>query len=218
MSHIIASPKLIRTIMATVELCGRPMTDAAAEIFVEDVSGYPEDQVLGALARCRREVKGVLTPKDVIDRLEDGRPSPDEAWALVPKNEFDSAVWTEEMAHAWSIASTAWMDGDRAGAARAFREAYIKAVSHNRDRRIQPAWSVTQGDDRQHAYRVVEAAVRNKLIGIEMATDIAPDLGSINTCDVLRAIAAPKKTKTEQIEAAKKVEAIAMSAVKGATK
>lgn len=210
-----ASPKLLRTIKATVELCGVVMSDAAAELFVEDISGYPEHQVIDALARCRREVRGKLTPKDVIDRLNDGRPSPDEAWALVPKSEADSVVWTDEMAHAWSIAAPAWMDGDRAGAARAFRESYIKAVSKNRDMRVQPQWSVSLGDDRHQAYNVIEAALRNRQISIDTALHAVPDLPSINTALVLKGIADPDREQPMLAEHAKHVAQIASSAFGG---
>lgn len=212
-----ASPKVIRAIMATVELCGRPMSDAAAEIFVDDISGYPEHQVLGALARCRKEIKGLLTPKDVIDRLEDGRPSPDEAWAQVPKSEYDSIVWTNEMAHAWSMAAPAWADGDRTAAARAFRDAYTKAVSFARDRRLPAEWSVSLGSDRQQAYSVVEAAVRNKQISLAMGLDVVPDLPHINTQEVLLAIAAPVQEKTPlQLARAKRVALLADQIARGA--
>lgn len=212
-----ASPKLLRTIKATVELCGVVMSDAAAQLFVEDISGYPEHQVIGALARCRREVRGKLTPKDVIDRLDDGRPSPDEAWALVPKREADSVVWTDEMAHAWSIASPAWMDGDRAGAARAFREAYVKAVSSNRDRRVPPQWSVSLGDDRHQAYNVIEAAVRNRQISIETALHNIPDLKSLDTARALQLAITPQDVPPILPNRKGHIEKLAMASV-GETK
>lgn len=211
------SPKLIRIIGATVELCGVVMSDAAAELFVEDISGYPEHQVIGALARCRREVRGKLTPRDVIDRLEDGRPSPDEAWALVPKREDDSVVWTDEMAHAWSIASAAWFIGDRMGAQRAFREAYIKAVSHNRDRRVLPNWSVSLGDDRQQAYNVIEAATRDRRISLDEALQALPDLKSMDTVRALKLAVAPQKVSRILPNKQAHVEKLANAAV-GVTK
>lgn len=207
-----ASAKLIRTIKATVEICAVPLSDAAAELFVEDLSGYPEDQVIASLARCRREVRGKLTTKDVIDRLDDGRPSPDEAWAIVPKCEHDSVVWTNEMAHAWSIAQPAWMDGDRAGAARAFREAYVKAVSRARDLRIQPEWTVSLGDNKQQAFNVIEAAVRNNLLSVDEALDVVPQLPHIDTRENLLLIANPRTRLTalpSGVERVKKAVSIA---------
>lgn len=217
MSQPISSPRVIKTLRATVELLGLVMSEEAAELFVEDISGFPEQQVLGALARCRREVRGRLTPRDVIDRLDDGRLSPDEAWAQVPKSESDSIVWTNEMAHAWSMAAPAWMDGDRVAAARAFREAYVTAVSRSRDLRIAPEWSVSLGTDRQQAYSVVEAAVRNKQISLAMGLNVVPDLQHLNTQEVLLAIAAPVQEKTPlQLARAKRVAMLADQIAKGA--
>ncbi|MBU0917862.1 MAG: hypothetical protein KKD97_16065 [Gammaproteobacteria bacterium] len=218
MNQAIASPKVIKTLRATVELLGLSMSDDAAEIFVEDISGFPDHQIIGALARCRKEVRGRLTPRDVIDRLEDGRLSPDEAWAQVPKSEYDSIVWTNEMAHAWSMAAPAWADGDRVAAARAFRDAYVKAVSYSRDNRIPAEWSVSLGSDRQQAFNVVEAAVRNKQISLKMGLDVVPDLPNINSQEVLKAIAAPLPDQTPlQLARAQHVAKLINKAVKGAT-
>lgn len=217
MRHQLPSPKVIKTLHATVELLGLTMSEDAAELFVEDLAGYPEHQVIGALARCRKEVRGRLTPRDVIDRLDDGRLTADEAWAQVPKSECDSIVWTNEMAHAWSIAAPAWFAGDRAAAARAFRDAYTNAVSRSRDLRIQPEWSVSLGTDRQQAFQVVEAAVRNNLISLDMGMDVVPDLEHINTQETLLAISAPVKAQTPlQVARAKRVALLADQIGKGA--
>lgn len=216
MSHAIASPKVIKTLRATVELLGLAMSDDAVELFVEDISGFPDHQVIAALSRCRKEVRGRLTPRDVIDRLEDGRLSPDEAWAQVPKSECDSIVWTNEMAHAWSVAAPAWEAGDRVSAARAFRESYVKAVSFARDQRIPAEWTVSLGTDRQQAFNVVEAAVRNNLISIEMGLTAVPDLPHLNTQETLLAIAAPVKAQTPlQLARAKRVELLSNQIAKG---
>jgi len=73
---------LLRAVMATAELCGSPLTsEGIADIFLEDLSGYPEPQVLAALKRCRLEHKGRLTVADVLSRIEDGRPGVETAWA-----------------------------------------------------------------------------------------------------------------------------------------
>lgn len=209
------SAKTIRALKATVELCGSTFSEEAAEIFLEDITGYPEHQLIGALARCRREVRGRLTPKDVIDRLEDGRPTPDEAWAQVPKSERDSVVWTNEMAHAWSIAAPAWFDGDRMGAARAFREAYIRAVSSSRDRRIQPEWTVSLGDDRHQAYNVIEAAVRDRKISIEAGLHAIPDLSSLDTFQALKLAHEPASVPAMLPNNVQKVQKLVATAVGG---
>lgn len=94
---------LLQAVLATAELCGHPFSsNAVALIFLDDLSGYPEPQVLAALRRCRLEHKGRLTVADVLSRIEDGRPSVEAAWAQIAtlQDERRSLVWCEEMRHA----------------------------------------------------------------------------------------------------------------------
>ena len=82
--------ELIKQIAVTYELCGgAQMSEGAAEVLIGMLEEYPEDAVLKALVRCTREVKGHLAPSDIIQRIDDGRPGPDQAWGMVPKSEDD---------------------------------------------------------------------------------------------------------------------------------
>ena len=81
------SSKLNEAIAVTAELTGTVLSKVAAQVMAEDLARYPEAQVMGALTRCRRELKGRLTIADVISRLDDGRPGVEEAWAMLPKDE-----------------------------------------------------------------------------------------------------------------------------------
>ena len=94
------STSLLKAIAVTAELTGTTQSAAAAEIMAQDLARFPESQVLSALTMCRRELKGRLTIADVIQRLDDGRPGAEEAWAMIPKSEGSTVVWTAEMAHA----------------------------------------------------------------------------------------------------------------------
>lgn len=211
--HPQPSVALIRAIQATIELVGAPMSEAAAELFVDDVSGYPEAQVLHALARCRKEVRGRLTVRDVIDRLPDGRPSADEAWSQIPKDDCGSVVWTDEMAMAWEIARPAWEAHDRAGAARAFREAYVQAVSLARDARKPANWTVSLGDDKTLAYRAIEVAVRNGQLSLDAALTVAPDMQGIDAHQNLIAIASGRRVGGPLLGSSEEVQRLALSAV-----
>src|SRR5512143_3188407 len=95
---------LLRAVMMTAELCGYPFSsDTVADVFLDDLAGYPEPQLLAALGRCRLEHKGRLTVADVLSRLEDGRPGVEAAWAQISTlaDERVSLVWCEEMRRAW---------------------------------------------------------------------------------------------------------------------
>jgi hypothetical protein len=168
------SRELVEAVAVTAELCGRVFSEGAARVFVEDLSGYPEDQVMGALRRCRKEVRGVLTVQDVVSRLDDGRPGPDEAWAMVPHDERQSVVWTDEIAQASALVAPMIESRDRMGAQRAFREAYIRLVSEAREKRKTVNWWASLGHDQAGREAVVMQAVGDGRLTLDRAADLIP--------------------------------------------
>lgn len=168
--------QLIQAVAVTAELCGRVFTPAAAAVFVDDLGGYPEEQILGALRRCRREVRGVLTVQDVLSRIDDGRPGPDEAWAMIPQDEAASCVWTDEMAKAWGVARHLMREGDRVGARMAFRDAYTRMVAEARDQGVAPNWTPSLGHDKVGRAEALEDAVSKGRLAYQHATELAPEL------------------------------------------
>lgn len=168
--------QLIQAVAVTAELCGRVFTPAAAAVFVDDLGGYPEEQILGALRRCRREVRGVLTVQDVLSRIDDGRPGADEAWAMIPQDESASCVWTDEMSKAWGVARHLLHEGDRVGARMAFRDAYTRMVAEARDQGLAPTWTPSLGHDKAGRAEVLEDAVSKGRLSYEHAAELAPEL------------------------------------------
>ena len=156
---------LLEAIAVTAELCGRVLSPAAAQVFCADLSAYPVPQVVAALARCRKEVRGMLTVQDVVSRLDDGRPGPEEAWAALPMSESNSAVWTDEMSEAFGVASPLLEAGDKIAARMAFREVYLARVMAARDAAGRPVnWTATLGHDpRSREGVLIEAVAKNRL-------------------------------------------------------
>lgn len=170
------SSTLLEAIAVTAELCGRVFTAPAAKVFVADLAGYPEHQVLGALRRCRREVRGMLTVQDVVSRLEDGRLGAEEAWAMLPKTEADSVVWTAEMAEALRICQPLLNDGEHVAARMAFKQAYERLVAQARDAGTAADWQVSLGHDPRGRDKALREAVERGRISLEHAQAIAPQL------------------------------------------
>jgi hypothetical protein len=159
-----ASPALIEAVAVTAELCGRTFSEGAARVFIADLDGFPEPAVLVALRRCRREVRGILTVQDVVSRIDDGRPGVEEAWAMLPKDEASSCVWTDEMREAFAVALPLLVDGDSIAARMAFKETYTRLLATARDERRAPNWTASLGHDagaREVAIR--DAADRGRL-------------------------------------------------------
>jgi hypothetical protein len=171
------SANLIEAVAVTAELCGRVFSHAAARVFVEELSRYPEHQVLASLSKCRREVRGVMTLHDVISRLDDGRPGADEAWASIPRDESGSVVWSEEMAQAFNVALPALQEGDQVSARMAFKEAYNRLVSAARSNAIPPVWSPSLGHDPKAREVALQDAVRLHRISISQARSAHPMIG-----------------------------------------
>lgn len=171
-----ASVDVIKAVAVTAELCGRSFTEAAAGVFCDDLRGYPQQAVLRALARCRREVKGALTTADVISRIDDGRPGPEEAWALLPAGEDATVVWTSEMAEAHGVCSPLLHAGDRIGARMAFKEVYTRLLAQARDEAAPAKWTASLGSDLEARKRALAAAVEDGRLAAEDAYGMCPAL------------------------------------------
>lgn len=184
------SVELIKAVAVTAELCGRTFSDAAAEVFVADLAGFPEPAVLRALTRCRREVRGMLTVQDVISRVDDGRPGADEAWAMLPFDEATTVVWTDEMVQAWAVAAPLIESGDKIAGRMAFKEAYTKAVSAARDERRPAKWSASLGHDPRGRESALQDAATKGRISVEYAHRLAPQIEF--TPEVLKLIESAK--------------------------
>ena len=171
-----SSSEIFKAVAVTAELCGRTFSSEAAAVFGSDLAAYPEAQVLKALTRCRKEVRGMLTVQDVVSRLDDGRPGAEEAWALLPQTEGQSAVWTDEMAQAFGVAVGLLDAGDKVAARMAFKETYLLLVGQARDKGVPVVWRVTLGHDINGREAVLIAAVDRGRIGYEQAREHAPQL------------------------------------------
>ena len=168
------SNRIIQELAVTAELCGTEMSAAAAQVICAELECYPEDAVLGALSMLRREHQGRLTLASIISRLDDGRPGAEEAWALFPKNEMDSAAMTLEMQEAIAVASPLLEDGDNIAARMAFKETYERMVSKSRADRVPVRWSVSLGFDKQGREPAISEAVRKQRITIDHAIKLLP--------------------------------------------
>lgn len=151
-------------LIATAEVCGTVLSPAAARLMVADLAPFPLEQIIGGLRRCRREVKGKLTLADILSRLDDGRPGPEEAFAMIPPpdDEDSTCLMTREMALAMESARHL---GDPIARRMAFREAYVRLVQQARERSDEVIWSVSLGHDYNSRAEVVADAVAKGRIG-----------------------------------------------------
>ena len=128
---------------------------------------YPLAAVLAGLtAHARDPERGQYGPKpaDVIFQIERhspalSRPSADEAWAMCPRSEAETVVWTTETAEAWSLASRV-DEYDRNGRRMAFKSHYDRLCGFAKAECRPVSWVVSMGHDSQQRGDVISEAVR----------------------------------------------------------
>jgi hypothetical protein len=138
----------------------------------------------------------VPVPADILAQLEamaadDGRPGPEEAWAIAVRSndEAQTVVWTAEAAEAWAIARPVMQLGDEVGARMAFKEAYHRLVVEARTRRLPVAWNVSEGHDAGRRTRAIEAAVAAGRLPAPVAAALLPaPEGHVGASERVRAV------------------------------
>lgn len=166
---------LIKTLAVTAEVMGIEWSEGAASMVADELRAYPLADVQSALKRCRHELKGRLTIHDILDRLSNGHPGPEEAWATIAKamkNEALTLVWTDEMREAYGVANG--VSDDPVQARMAFKETYAKAVSEARAQRTPLKWSVSKGTDKADQERAILEGVKQGRLSSEYAQRLLP--------------------------------------------
>lgn len=168
---------LIDEIAVTFEQCGSTeLTMMAKKMLIAELDEYPEEWLRRALRRCRDEVTGKLSKAHIIQRLKecDGRPSANEAWAMLPQSEGETVCWTREMAEAYGEVSG--IIHDQTAARMAFREAYERLVSDARNMKMGVAWEISLGHDVEGRAGVVKRALEEGKISSGVANLILPEV------------------------------------------
>lgn len=172
-----SAEKILEAVTVCAELTGTELSEMAKAAMVRDLSGYPVNQALAALERCRRELTGRLTLAAVLSRLEDGYPSADEAFGLLVegwRNE-DMTVIVPRIAQDVSGAARAlFIAGDKTGARMAFRDAYEAATAKARMQCKTCEWAISAGTDKQHLASALKSAVRDGRIKQQVALAYLP--------------------------------------------
>ncbi len=156
--------ELAAALCATAETLGHALSASAAELMAEDLAEYGMEQIAAALRACRKELTGKLTLAAILQRVQaaDGRPDPNEAWALAlaASDEFDSVVLTDEIQLALGAARAILDAGDKVGARMSFLSAYQRQVDTARREGKAVNWTLSPGFDQQRRVMAVEEAGR----------------------------------------------------------
>lgn len=168
---------LLDAIAVTAELTNTQLSAIAQATMAEELMTCNVQAVIVALQRCRRELRpGGFTLGAVLERVSDGRPSADEAWAraLDAQDESATVVWSSEMQEAFAIARSVLEAGDKVGARMAFRNAYERLVSDARLQRRPAQWSASLGWDTQQRRAVLTRAVETGMLTENAVAGLLP--------------------------------------------
>lgn len=174
--------KFLKMMQATLAMYDKTATTETVGLWWNLIGCYEFADVEQAFGQYLKSAEGRFSPKpasiiSIIDAMRpDGRPGADEAWAMIPMDEYTSAVMTQEMAEALHIAQPLLNAGDKIAARMSFREAYNRIVDSNKRNGVKPSWFPSLGQDKEGRDSVLADAVRLGRMGAEHAIGlIAPD-------------------------------------------
>lgn len=126
--------------------------DAVVMTVFDTLIEFPLAEVLSALQVHAQQSRFAPTPADMIEIIRNktfGYPiGADEAWAMVPADESETVVWTEEMAQAYRIVFELIVQGDGIAARYAFRGAYERLCTDAVIRQTPVVWTISIGYDK----------------------------------------------------------------------
>lgn len=169
--------KLLNELSGTAELMGKQLSPVALAMMAKDLSIYSMPIIFEALKNVRNGTKP-FSQGAIVAEIEllnpDGRLGADEAWAIYPHDEATSAVLTNEIAEAMQIAKPLLDEGDKVGARMAFKEAYTRIVTKNKNEGIEPKWFPSLGFDKNGREEVLKQAVQLGRLTQDHALSLLP--------------------------------------------
>lgn len=164
---------------------GKVLSERAMESVFYDLNNYSLESVLAAIKHHRKSARFAPAPADIINLLESGnkRLTADEAWAMIPHDEFETIVWTREMAEAYGIASGILAEGDKIAARMAFKGAYDRLCAEAALMQRPVSWVVCIGFDKSRIEPALQKAVAAGRISQDRANKFLPspmDAGPIS--------------------------------------
>ena len=124
------SKQIIQALVGTADAMGFEFKEAGLEIIVRKLAEHPEPDVLNSLEQLLEEHSGRFGLADILKRLPNALPGPEEAW----NQALSARLWDEQtlLSLCTRLSSmrfsvpTVWEAGDKIGARMAFRERYAQ--------------------------------------------------------------------------------------------
>lgn len=172
--------QFLKMMQATLAIYDKSPTTETVTLWWNLLRGYEFVDVEKAFGQYMKSAEGRFSPKpasiiSIIDAMRpDGRPGADEAWAMIPMDEYASAVMSQEMAEALHVAQPLLNAGDKIAARMAFKDAYTRIVETNKRNGIKPSWFPSLGQDKEGREAVLAEAVRLGRLSADHAIGLLP--------------------------------------------
>jgi hypothetical protein len=177
-------------VRSTMMVCGGEAPDAdVIRIWWASLEKFDLSDVSAAFSQYAQRGKYAPKPADIleiIDRIRpDGRPGADEAWAMIPRDESASVVWTQEMSEALGVAQPLLDECDQIAARMAFKESYQRIVERNKLAGVAPVWIPSLGTDPHGRDAVLTKAVTLGRLSCEHAAALLPQRNDVGIAAAL---------------------------------
>lgn len=149
------------------------------EMWLRAMEGYADGVVMAAAERHVRSSRFAPQMAEILRLCEVQQGgswlTADEAWALAPRHETESALITSEIAEAIDTARQA---GDRIAGRMAFKEAYERLTEQARLEGRQPRYFLSAGTDPYGCAAALAKGVQTRRITLERAAELKPELAN----------------------------------------
>jgi hypothetical protein len=168
----------------------KPIDGARLEMWWEALRHFPDGSVKASAIRHLKTSHFKPQLADIVKgceaQIEGQWLGADEAWALMPKSESDSAMLTDEIAQAMAAASTLIEGGDKVAARMAFKDAYNRLVEKAKTEGRGPRFFPSFGSDAAGRVSMMANAVQKGQITLDAATHALPEYGAdiVRMCGV----------------------------------
>jgi hypothetical protein len=157
----------------------KPIEGQRLEMWWEALRGFPDGTVLNSVTRHLKTSHFKPQLADIVKGCEAQTSGSwlgaDEAWALMPKSEYDSAILTDEIAQAIAAATPLLEQGDKIAARMAFKDAYTRLVEQARIEGRQPRYFPSFGTDPHARVVMLARAVQTGQVSADKAIGWQPE-------------------------------------------
>lgn len=186
----------------------KPVEGPRLEMWWEALRGFPDGAVRAAAAQHLKTSHFKPQLADIVKACAaqmDGQwIGADEAWALMPKSEQDSAMLTDEIAQAMAAASPLLAGGDKLAARMAFKDAYNRLVEKAKIEGRSPRFFPSFGADALGRVTMLGNAVQKGQITLEGAVEALPEYARdiVTMCGATKhpLLAAPKPENVQRLK------------------